>query len=266
MSGFKSMFAKLGVYINFFLKLNIVKTVYFNFKMLSFRDACRFPCLFFGNVEFGHLLGEVRFVTPVKYGLFRWGVEYDGFTSIKMPSKFSLSKNAILEIRGKADIGCGSVFRIMGHIILSNNSFIGSRSIIDCCKKIFLGINTRIAFGSILMDTNHHFVIQDNCVYPKDGSIIIGDFCWIGNNTTISKGCVLPNRTIVAAKSFVAKNYVGYGENCLLVGCPAKVKQNNVSRLYNRQLEEFIQMYFDSNAEDMCYYLSAEELEKVNII
>lgn len=253
-------------YVRLFCKINFFKTLYFNFKMLRIKDACKFPFLFFGNVEFGHLSGKIRFLTPVKAGLFRWGVEYDGFTPSKMPSKFSLGRNAILEIGGRVDIGCGSVFRIMGHIILSNNSLIGSRSIVVCNKKIFLGINTRVAFGGILMDTNHHFVINNNCVHPKEGSIIIGDFCWIGNNTTISKGCILPNKTIVAAKSFVAKDYTDCGENCLLVGCPAKVKQNGINRLYNRYLEEVIQTYFDINEEEKCYYLSQEEIKKVDIL
>lgn len=253
-------------YIKLFCKINFFKTLYFNFKMLRFKDACRFPCLFFGNVEFGPLSGEVRFDTPIKAGLFRWGVEYDGFTPSKMPSKFSLSENAILQIGGRTDIGCGSVFRIIGHIILSNNSFIGSRSVVACSKKIFLGTNSRIAFGSILMDTNHHFIVSNNSVHPKEGTIKIGDFCWIGNTTTIAKGCILPNNTIVAAKSFVAKNYTDYGENCLLAGSPAKIKQNGISRLYNRQIEEAIQNYFDLNEEENCYYLSQEELKKINIL
>lgn len=126
-------------YIRLFLKINFFKTIYFNFKKLRFKDACRFPCLFFGNVEFGHLSGEVRFTVPIKFGLFRYGVESDGYAPSRMPSKFSLGRNSVLEINGRSDIGYGSVFRICEHIILSNNSFIGSNSAVGCDKEIYLG-------------------------------------------------------------------------------------------------------------------------------
>ena len=47
------------------------------------------------------------------------------------------------------------------------------------------------------MDTNHHYIVHDGCVHRKEGSIIIGNRCWIGNNSHISKGCVLPSNTIL---------------------------------------------------------------------
>ena len=157
----------------------------------------------------------------------------DGFTSSKVSSHFSLGRKARLEINGRVDVGCGVVFRILGDLTLLNNSFIGSRTVVACSHKIFLGEFVRVAFGNVLMDTNHHYIVHDGCVHRKEGSIIIGNRCWIGNNSHISKGCVLPSNTIVAARSFVAKDYRECGEYCLLVGSPAKMKQTDVRRLYD---------------------------------
>lgn len=254
------------LYFRTLYKLNIIKTLYFNFKLLKLKDAIKLPFLFFGNVKLGKLSGNVLFTVPVETGIFRWGVDYEGFAPSNMPSSFSLGKHAILEIRGRSDVACGVVFRISGHLILSKGSFIGSKSIVVCDKKISIGICSRIAFGSVLMDTNHHFVIYNNQVTPREKAITIGDYCWIGNNSTIGKGCVLPNNTIIAAKSFISKDYTELGENCLLAGCPAKVKQNGIRRLYNIEIEENIQEYFNAHKDVKFYYLSEEEKNRSNYI
>ncbi len=150
--------------------------------------------------------------------------------------------------------------RILGDLTLLNNSFIGSRTVVACSHKIFLGEFVRVAFGNVLMDTNHHYIVHDGCVHRKEGSIIIGNRCWIGNNSHISKGCVLPSNTIVAARSFVAKDYRECGEYCLLVGSPAKMKQTDVRRLYDLKLEQAIQNYFDLHENEETYCLSNDEI------
>lgn len=50
--------------------------------MFKFRDACKLPCLFFGNVEI-EVAGSVLFTTPIKTGLLKFGIENDGFTPQK---------------------------------------------------------------------------------------------------------------------------------------------------------------------------------------
>ena len=143
-------------YFKLLVRLNCLKTLYFNFKMLPFKDACKFPFLFFGKVEFGTLTGSIVISSSIKTGMFRWGVMIDGFTSGKVSSHFSLGRKARLEINGRVDVGCGVVFRILGDLILLNNSFIGSRAVVACSHKIFLGEFVRVAFGNVLMDTNYH--------------------------------------------------------------------------------------------------------------
>ena len=247
-------------YFKLLVRLNYLKTLYFNFKMLPLKDACKFPFLFFGKDEFGTLTGSIVISSSIKTGMFRWGVMIDGFTSSKVSSHFSLGRKARLEINGRVDVGCGVVFRILGDLTLLNNSFIGSRTVVACSHKIFLGEFVRVAFGNVLMDTNHHYIVHDGCVHRKEGSIIIGNRCWIGNNSHISKGCVLPSNTIVAARSFVAKDYRECGEYCLLVGSPAKMKQTDVRRLYDLKLEQAIQNYFDLHENEETYCLSNDEI------
>lgn len=154
-------------YFKLLVRLNYLKTLYFNFKMLPLKDACKFPFLFFGKVEFGTLTGSIVISSSIKTGMFRWGVMIDGFTSSKVSSHFSLGRKARLEINGRVDVGCGVVFRILGDLTLLNNSFIGSRTVVACSHKIFLGEFVRVAFGNVLMDTNHHYIVHDGCVHRK---------------------------------------------------------------------------------------------------
>lgn len=250
---------KIGGYLKLFSRINILKTLYFNFKMLPLKEALKLPFLFFGKVDFGPLSGSIVISSPVRMGIFRWGMVNDGFAPSKMFSQFSLGKQACLEIYGRVDVGCGVVFRISGHLTMSNNSFIGSKGIVACSHKISLGECARIGFGSVLMDTNHHFVIHGGCARRKEGTIVIGNYCWVGNSCTVSKGCILPDNTIVAAKSFIAKDYTECGEYCLLVGSPAKMKQTDVRRLYDIRLEQSILNYFDLHKDAEIYCLSKEE-------
>lgn len=74
--------------------------------MFKFKDACKLPYLFFGNVEI-EVAGSVLFTTPIKTGLLRFEIENDGFTPKKAFSKFSIGKAGILEIKGRNDSNRG---------------------------------------------------------------------------------------------------------------------------------------------------------------
>ncbi|WP_407725322.1 hypothetical protein [Ruminococcus sp. JL13D9] len=54
----------------------------------------------------------------------------------------------------------------------------------------------------------------------------IGDRVWIGTGVNILKGSVLPDGTIVGARSVVTKQFLR--ENTVVVGNPARVIKDNV--------------------------------------
>ncbi|WP_346267728.1 acyltransferase [Sporosarcina sp. E16_3] len=84
--------------------------------------------------------------------------------------------------------------------------------------KIIIGDYTLIAPNVGIISANH-----DTHDYRKHikSEVIIGDYCWIGMNTTIMPGVKLGDHTIVAAGSVVTKPFEdGY---CVLAGSPAKI-------------------------------------------
>jgi len=60
----------------------------------------------------------------------------------------------------------------------------------------------------------------------------IGDYCWIGNRSTIMPGTVLPERVIVAANSLLNKDYIEKGilPFSVIGGMPAKLLNTDIER------------------------------------
>lgn len=79
------------------------------------------------------------------------------------------------------------------------------------------------------MDTDFHEVInvQTGDISEKEKSIKIGNHVWVGCRSTILKGSIINDDTIVAANSCVVKKETESA--VLLAGNPAKIKKRNVS-------------------------------------
>ena len=114
-------------------------------------------------------------------------------------------------------------------------------------------ISTNVAFithdasvGAFLGRDNY----SDLC-----GKIIIGDHCFVGNNSILLYGVSLPDRTLVASGSVVTKSFSEPG--CILGGNPARIigsvdsfleknKQNLLS-LHGKSYSEREQIILNSN-------------------
>lgn len=239
----------------------IIRTLYFNFRMFPFHQAIHLPFVFYGKTEFWTLKGCVELRAPCHFGMVKWGVKRDGFSPSGLPSCLSLAEGAKLIIGGDVDICPGCTFRIIGILKLSDKCMIGSRVLIACNNDIFIGIDSRISFSSTIVDTNFHYTKIDEKVAPKEGSVHIGDYCWIGNRSSVVKDAYIPNGSIVASRSLVNKNFTEDGENLMLAGIPAKIKKTGVKRIFDAMLEGKIQQYFAENPEETIYTLSDSEKE-----
>ena len=237
------------------------RTLYFNFRMLPFKQAIHLPVVFYGKIEFWELNGKVEIVGPCHFAMVKWGAKRDGFSPKNIPGSLFLTYDAKWLIRGDVSINPGCCLRIIGTLEFSDKSAIGSRSIVACNNYVYIGYNSRIAFNSFISDTNFHYTDIDGKVYPKEGCVRIGDNCWIGNNTSLAKGAVIPNNSIVAARSLVNKDFSSDGENILLAGLPAKVKMKGIRRIFDTTLEARLQNYFAQHPGEEFYLLSESEKE-----
>lgn len=106
-------------------------------------------------------------------------------------------------------------------------------------KRIILGEHTGLTWECQLTDFGSHFVQQiDGSVPTIFKEVCIGDYCWIGNRTTVQPGTRLPNRTIVASNSLLNKDYTRtLAPHSLIGGMPARLLREGLTRIYDVEEE-----------------------------
>ena len=166
----------------------------------------------------------------------------NNFVRFKLPLKFLNSainidsQNAIVDIDSCNTWGLSNLFvRIM----------YGEKQILK------IGSDTTIAGAEINLDENSGLIIGNDCMFggnililPSDGhsildcesgkiinrvqgNIAIGDHCWIGAKTILTKKAKLSNNSIVAAGSVVTRAITE--ENIIIAGNPAKIVKQNIN-------------------------------------
>jgi acetyltransferase-like isoleucine patch superfamily enzyme len=112
----------------------------------------------------------------------------------------------------------------LGDIVIGNNCYINSGTVIYNGHGIVLGNWVLIAANCTLAASNHEFKLKDKTVYdqrfkPSKGGIIIEDDVWIGCNSIILDGAILRKGAIIGAGSLVNKEIESYG---IYAGNPLK--------------------------------------------
>lgn len=97
----------------------------------------------------------------------------------------------------------------MSLLDIGTESLIGENVNIMLRKECKIGDYARIAFDSPIMDSDFHYMLDTETHEIKDCSkpVIIGICNWIGNRSTIKKGTITPNYSIIAVNSLLSKDY-----------------------------------------------------------
>ena len=115
---------------------------------------------------------------------------------------------------------------------IGRNIFINNcRIIITRAKGLSVTIGDNCAFATdvYIRPSDGHVVYDEQTkkILNKDKNIVIGNKVWLGYNTTILKGAVIPDNTIVASNNLVNKPF--QESNTILAGIPAKVVKTGVN-------------------------------------
>lgn len=111
-----------------------------------------------------------------------------------------------------------------GEIRVGNGTNLGRYTTIGARKKITIGDNVLVSFGSTLLDHDHKF--RDLDLPPiKSGltegtEVIIEDDCFIGAHSFILKGVHLGRHCVVGANSVVTKSFPAFS---IIAGNPARI-------------------------------------------
>ena len=223
--------------------VNWCKTIYFNFKTLPFQTAIKLPVMIYGPVSFTKLKGKINIQAEVKTGMIGLGQKYEIFRQSMGTAELYLEG----EITFKGHVQIERDFSIYvaqyAHLEFGHMSSLGSRGKIICYESISLGDFCRIGFESQIMDTGFHKMIDLNTLQShKNGSIILGNYNYLGNRVNIMKNTQTTDYCTIASNSVCNKDYRSLGKYILIGGVPAKHLKSNISRDWNGEMEGLVKL------------------------
>lgn len=247
------------------LRLNIVKTLYFNFHMLPFSKAIKLPFYLYGKIYLGDLSGRIILPNKISRGMIRIGYKWFDLWPVSfLPTQIQIM--GCLEFRGAAVISGGANVNIQskeGVLTIGKDVLIGGGTVCKCLEQIEIGDWTGITGNCTIMDSNMHFVknIDTGVVANYKGPIIIGEKCWINAGTIVTKGAVVPDYSISARNAFLSKDYSEFGTNLFLVGSPAKPTSSKVQRIFSVEKQNEFKLFFKTNKTQILQLKPGLEIE-----
>ena len=204
----------------------VPKSIYVNFRLLPFSVAIKLPIIVSRKTIIRSLSGSA-IVNKVRPGIVRIG-----FGTVETVD-YSYNRTIIdisgeIAFLGKCNIGRGSKVMVSGKLTLGEFFMVSADSTIICQKDITIGAHSLIAWGTLLMDSDHHAIYDlQHTQINEDKAIVIGDHVWIGSRAVVLKGSHIANDSIVASSAVVAKQYTK--TNVIIAGNPAKVVKENIT-------------------------------------
>ena len=203
---------------------SIPKSLYFNLKIFGFKDGIKFPVIISNNVILEDISGKIEVKNPKPFGI-RIGFGPTDIYSSKH-EKTIIKNTGKIVFDKKCKIGYGSAISNEGYIELGENFSISFRGKIICRKSIKIGKNSLMAWDTLIMDSDHHPIYENEKRINEDEGIIIGEKNWIGAKSTILKGVVLGDNNVVALGSVLTKKYKV--NHKVIGGLPAKIIKDNI--------------------------------------
>ena len=204
-----------------------IKTIYFNFKYLPFKQAIKIPIKVSKKVYLWNTGGQIILDCPIKSEMIQIG--YGGVGIFDKEVSRSIWKvSGTVIFRGCAHIGHGSKLSVDGTLVLGNGFMITAESAIVASNRIEFGEQCLLSWDTLIMDTDFHKVKDksENIINPS-APIVIGNKVWIGCRCLILKGTTIPDNCVIGANSLVNKRLEK--ENTLYGGQPAKLLKDEIT-------------------------------------
>lgn len=110
---------------------------------------------------------------------------------------------------------------VFGDVKVGRNTWIGPFTILDGSGGLEIGDNCSISAGvQIYTHDTVKWAVSGGKEKYEYASTKIGNNCYIGPNTVISKGVIIGDNCIIGANSFVNKSFPA---GCKIAGNPAKL-------------------------------------------
>ena len=207
-------------------KINLIKTIYFNFHYFPIKIAIHMPFFIYWRSRLRKMNGRVEIDAPIKMGMVRFGKLGLGIQDPLYP-RTTWEVRGTLVIKGEVNIGRGSRISIgeRGVLTIGNAFSITGNSVIICDKEVIFGSYCFLSWDILIMDTDSHSIYnEDGTIINNPQSILFGNHVWIGCRTTILKGVSIADNSIISATSTLTRDINesncivgGHGKNCQII-------------------------------------------------
>ena len=213
---------------NNIIRINILKTVFYNLKFFGFVRGWKFPIVIARHTKFRRSSGKIIINSDAfSFGVVRIGFGRSGITDVKQ-KKTLIDLEGEIIINGKVSIGVSSAISVgkKGKLFLGDNFVISSDSNIICHKKIYFENNILISWGVLIMDTDFHPIFCNDQLINPDEEIYVHQNVWICCNVTILNNSIINPNIVIGANSLV-KGYLRSSDS-IYAGNPVKLIKDNI--------------------------------------
>lgn len=185
---------------------SLPQTIYFNFKMLPFKQACKLPIWLY-KPRFDSLSGCVKIDCPknqLKPGMIHIGnlrnnlfpnngcmLDIKGELTFKGTCRFGNNTNISVGKRGK--------------LVIEDGVSCGTSLKIACYHSISFGKDVHVGWDCLFMDTDFHSLIRENGTRTRGyAPIVIGEGAWLGTGCKIFKRTQIPAHCIVSGMTILS--------------------------------------------------------------
>jgi acetyltransferase-like isoleucine patch superfamily enzyme len=160
-----------------------------------------------GKLKFGSCMGN----TPVYIYLWENAtLLIDGDLCLGNGVQLLVGRNGYLKIGGKET---------------EKEASIGDGSKIYVFRKVEIGNDFLCAFNVFITDCDWHSIEYSDIPKNFHADTIIGDHVWVGHESSLLKGTIIGQGSVVGCKSVLSQEI--YPKNSLIAGIPARVIKNS---------------------------------------
>lgn len=212
-----------------FVLASLPKTIYFNFKTLTFRQAIHLPILIGYNIKI--LKANKHVISfPEDFNNKTFTVRFGFGGTEVVPNRKGMIRIASGKciFRNEDCFASGIVLDVNGGILEFGNNFSANRNcFISCSKDIKFDDSVMTGWNVTVRDSDGHLVAQNHSIKDHQRPVRIGKHVWLCSFCTLLKGVTIGDNSIVGYGALVTKSFED--KNILVAGSPAKLIQTNVA-------------------------------------
>ena len=208
--------------------LNFVKSVFFNFRYLPFKQAIYMPVWITTNLKECKLKrGQLILKRPYRKSVF---IGSGGSPALQhFYSGLMISEGGKLILNGLTVFSEGSVIRCDKDAIIEigKDFYCNKNCFIRSTNHLIIGNNCLLGWNVQILTTDGHSIMYDNHQCEKDKYVRIGNHVWVASNSYIQKDVDIADDCVIAQGAIITKSFSE--PKCLIGGIPAKIIKKGIT-------------------------------------